>query len=171
MNEVSGGFMQPYENKLKQFSQTLRSSMTDAEQKLWWRIRNKQLGGVQFYRQKPLLSFIVDFYCPKAKLVIELDGGQHFESEHRQKDIERDAQLENIGLKVLRFDDRQVLIELEAVLAVIYQEIVERTKSSPPPSPPFPKWGTLAHFGKACAEPVEVGAVNEVSGGFVFVCD
>ena len=59
--------------------------MTDAEQRLWWRIRNKQICSTQFYRQKPLLSFIVDFYCPKAKLVIELDGSQHFEQEHQAK--------------------------------------------------------------------------------------
>jgi very-short-patch-repair endonuclease len=118
--------MQSYDRKLKQFSRALRSDMTDAEQHLWWKIRSKQLGGVQFYRQKPLLSFIVDFYCPKAKLVIELDGSQHFETEHQDKDAERDRLLASIGLKVLRFDDRQVLRECEAVLEVIYAEVVAR---------------------------------------------
>jgi very-short-patch-repair endonuclease len=68
--------------------------MTDAEQHLWQRLRNRQLCGVQFYRQKPLLSFIVDFYCPRAKLVIELDGAQHLEAEHRIKDAVRDEELE-----------------------------------------------------------------------------
>ena len=123
---MSGGFMQPYDRKLKLFSRTLRSNMTDAEQHVWQRLRNKQICGVQFYRQKPLLSFIVDFYCPKAKLVIELDGAQHFEAEHRIKDSERDAKLTNIGIKVLRFDDRQALRECDAVLAVIYTEVVGR---------------------------------------------
>ena len=118
--------MQPYNKNLKQFSRVLRSSMTDAEQHLWQRLRNKQLYGVQFYRQKPLLSFIVDFYCPKEKLVIELDGAQHFEQEHRIKDTERDAKLADIGIKVLRFDDRQALRESDAVLEVIYAEVVER---------------------------------------------
>lgn len=102
--------------------------MTEAEQHLWFRLRNKQLCGVQFYRQKPLLSFIVDFYCPRAKLVVELDGSQHFEAEHRIKDLERDEELAKIGIKVLRFDDRQVLLECEAVLEVIYVEVVERMK-------------------------------------------
>jgi very-short-patch-repair endonuclease len=129
-NKVSGGFVQPYNKTLKQFSRTLRSNMTEAEQHLWFRLRNKQLGGIQFYRQKPLLSFIVDFYCPKAKLVIELDGSQHFEAKHQIKDAERDATLTSIGLKVLRFDDGQVLRETDAVIAVIYAEVVERLKSS-----------------------------------------
>ena len=107
--------------------------MTDAEQHLWWKIRNKQICGVQLYRQKPLLSFIVDFYCPKARLVIELDGSQHVEQEHLIKDNERDALLAGTGLKVLRFDDRQVLLETAAVLEVIYAEVVARLKSINPP--------------------------------------
>ncbi len=118
--------MEPYGRKLKQFSRALRSNMTDAEQHLWQWIRNKQICGVQFYRQKSLLSFIVDFYCPKARLVIELDGSQHFELDHQAKDHVRDAQLAAIGLRVLRFDDRQVLLESDAVLAVIYGVVVER---------------------------------------------
>ncbi len=118
--------MESYGRKLKPFSRALRSNMTDAEQHLWQRIRNKQIGGMQFYRQKPLLSFIVDFYCPKAMLVIELDGGQHFEQDHQTKDRERDIQLAGAGLKVLRFDDRQVLLECDAVLAVIYGVVVKR---------------------------------------------
>jgi very-short-patch-repair endonuclease len=127
---VSGGFVRPYNKTLKQFSRTLRSNMTDAEQHLWFRLRNKQLGGVHFYRQKPLLSFIVDFYCPRAKLVVELDGAQHLESEHQIKDAVRDEELNKLGIKVLRFDDRQVLRETESVLAVIYAEVVARLKSS-----------------------------------------
>jgi len=102
--------------------------MTDAEQCLWQNIRNKQIAGVQFYRQKTLFSFIVDFYSPKAKLVIELDGGQHFEPEHHAKDHKRDEQLGSAGLKVLRFDDRQMLTETEAVLKVIYDEVVARMR-------------------------------------------
>lgn len=100
--------------------------MTDAEQCLWQRIRNRQIAGAQFYRQKSLLSFIVDFYSPKAKLVIELDGGQHFEPDYQARDKERDSQLVRAGLKVLRFDDRQVLTETEAVLRVVYDEVVAR---------------------------------------------
>jgi len=124
VNEVSGGFVQPYNNKLKPLARVLRSNMTDAEQCLWQRIRNRQIGNAQFYRQKTLLSFIVDFYSPRAKLVIELDGSQHFEPDYQARDKERDTQLVRAGLKVLRFDDRQVLTETEAVLRVIYDEVV-----------------------------------------------
>ena len=122
--------MRPYNKSLKQFSRTLRSNMTDAEQHLWFRLRNKQLNGVQFYRQKPMLSFIVDFYCPRAKLVIELDGAQHLEAEHQIKDALRDEELSKLGIKVMRFDDRQVLTETEAVVEVIYDEVVARQKGS-----------------------------------------
>ncbi|MCK5478469.1 MAG: DUF559 domain-containing protein [Methylococcales bacterium] len=82
--------MKPFRQALKQSARQLRSNLTDAEQALWKRVRRKQIQGVQFYRQKPLLNFIVDFYCSKAELVIELDSGQHFEPEYLQKDIERD---------------------------------------------------------------------------------
>jgi very-short-patch-repair endonuclease len=111
--------MQPYNQKLIINSRTLRSGMTDAEQMLWRRIRFKQVRGLLFYRQKPLLKFIVDFYCPKAKLVIELDGSQHFEEAHSAADAERDAALTGLGLRVLRFDNRQVLTEIEGVMVVI----------------------------------------------------
>lgn len=118
--------MEHYNPKLKEHSRTLRTNMTDAEQVLWQHIRRKQIQGVQFYRQKPLLAFIVDFYCPAAKLVIELDGSQHFEEEHRAKDQARDAVLTGLGLQVLRFDNRQVLLERDAVLNVINEKVKER---------------------------------------------
>lgn len=102
-------FMERYSPKLKENSRSLRTNMTDAEQVLWQRIRRKQIQGVQFYRQKPLSTFVVDFYCPVAKLVIELDGSQHFAEKHQTKDQERDAALTGLGLRVLRFDNRQVL--------------------------------------------------------------
>lgn len=111
--------MEPYRKTLKEPARLLRSNMTDAEQVLWHRIRRKQIQGVQFYRQKPLLAFIVDFYCPAARLVIELDGSQHFEAEHQAKDQDRDAAFASLGLRVLRFDNRQVLLETDAILAVI----------------------------------------------------
>ena len=97
--------------------------MTDAEQALWHQLRRKQIHGVQFYRQKPLLSYVVDFYCPAASLVIELDGSQHFATEHLIKDQKRDVDLLNAGLQVLRFDNRQVLLEMQAVLQVIHEVV------------------------------------------------
>jgi very-short-patch-repair endonuclease len=67
--------MLPCDKQLKTFSQHLRKNMTDAEKMLWLRLRRKQLKGRQFYRQKIIGKYIVDFYCPKANLVIEVDGG------------------------------------------------------------------------------------------------
>ena len=118
--------MERYNPKLKENSRTLRSNMTDAEQVLWHRIRRKQIQNVQFYRQKPLLSFIVDFYCPATKRVVELDGSQHFETGHQARDQARDAALAGLGLQVLRFDDRQVLLETDAVLAAIDEAVKGR---------------------------------------------
>ena len=118
--------MERYNSKLKGLSRTLRTNLTDAEQVLWQHIRRKQIQGVQFYRQKPLLAFIVDFYCPAAKLVIELDGSQHYDEEHQTKDQARDDTLTELGLQVLRFDNRQVLLETDAVLAVIDATVKKR---------------------------------------------
>ncbi|CAD6878182.1 hypothetical protein [Methylomonas albis] len=122
----------PYDQGLKTNARKLRGDMTDAEQKLWNRLRRKQINGWQFYRQKPLGPYIVDFYCAAAGLVVELDGSQHFEAEHQAADQRRDAYLQNLGLRVLRFDNRQVLLELDAVVEVI---------SRIPPGPPFSKGG------------------------------
>lgn len=112
---------QPYVRKLKQNSQSLRKQQTDAEKKLWQRIRHDQLLGFRFNRQKPLLTYIVDFYCAKAKLVIELDGGQHYEKIHQENDRLRDNELHCLGLTVLRFDNRQVLLQIDNVVEEIYQ--------------------------------------------------
>ncbi len=111
--------MRRYRSLLKIPARELRANQTEAENALWQRVRRKQIAGLQFYRQKPLLSFIVDFYCPAAELVIELDGSQHREPEHLERDRERDARLSSIGLTVLRFDNRQVLLELDGVLTIV----------------------------------------------------
>ena len=129
--------MKPYNKALKNISRQLRSNMTDAEQLLWKRLRRKQICGLLFNRQKPLLNFIVDFYCARAQLVIELDGSQHFEVDYKRQDQARDIALSNIGLTVLRFDNRQVLLETESVLAAIELQ-VRRI----PPNPPLIKGGT-----------------------------
>ena len=124
--------MENYHKKLKQPARLLRMNMTDAEQKLWYYLRRKQVLGVQFYRQKPLLAFIVDFYCPAAKLVIELDGSQHLAAKHQFKDQQRDDALAKLGLWVLRFDNRQVLLETDAVLVVIEDVVRGRIGRNPP---------------------------------------
>lgn len=114
--------------------------MTDAEQKLWSQLRRRQILGIQFYRQKPLGPFIVDFYAPAAMLVIELDGIQHQEPDHARRDAERDACLAGQGLLVLRFDNRQALLETEAVINEILR-VCEERQIPPASPPPFSKVG------------------------------
>ena len=118
--------MQPYNKNLKQLSRDLRNNMTDAEKRLWSKLRAKQILGLQFYRQKPLLNFIVDFYCPAANLVIECDGGQHFTDEGLEADRVRDEILVELGLVVLRFSNRQVLTEIDGVIELIFQTAQSR---------------------------------------------
>ena len=122
--------MQPYNKNLKLPSRDLRSNMTDAEQCLWQRLRRKQILGLQFYRQKPILNFIVDFYCPAANLVIECDGGQHYTVEGLEVDRARDQALAQLGLTVLRFDNKLVLTEIDGVVEQIY--LIARQKSESP---------------------------------------
>lgn len=104
--------------------------MTNAEQLLWFHLRRKQILSVQFYRQKPIGNYIVDFYAPCVQLVIEIDGGQHFDEEYMQRDKKRDSYLAEKKLKVLRFDNLQVLQATEDVMQVIYTEIY-RYKNPP----------------------------------------
>ena len=111
--------MQPYPPTLKHNARALRAAMTDAEQLLWFRLRRKQLRGIQFYRQKPVGPYIVDFYTAQGKLVIALDGSQHYTPEGMAADKQRDAFLTNQGLLVLRFNNLQVIQELDGMLAVI----------------------------------------------------
>ncbi|MFA5111939.1 MAG: DUF559 domain-containing protein [Desulfobaccales bacterium] len=118
--------MLKYNPKLKAKGRQLRQNLTDSERVLWQRLRGKQLADVQFYCQKPIGDYIVDFYAPKAKLVIEIDGSQHLEGQHAEKDKNRDEYLASLGLMVLRFDSRQALKETEAVMEVVYRTIVER---------------------------------------------
>ncbi|MDY2796104.1 MAG: endonuclease domain-containing protein [[Pasteurella] aerogenes] len=117
--------MQPYSRNLKILSQKLRSTQTEAERKLWQRINRDQLLGFRFNRQKPLLSYIVDFYCLKAKLVIELDGSQHYEPDYQEKDRLRDAELNSLGFTVIRFDNHSVMTNIDGVVEAIYQYLSE----------------------------------------------
>ncbi len=98
-----------YDKQLKVLSQHLRKNMTNAENMLWLKLRRKQLKGHQFYRQKIIGKYIVDFYCTKVNLVIELDGGQHYSEAGKAKGRTRDDVLIEMGIRVLRFSDRDVL--------------------------------------------------------------
>ena len=124
--------MREYRCNLKSPGRVLRSNMTDAEQLLWSCLRRKQLHGVQFYRQKPIGPYIVDFFAPAVGLIIEVDGSQHHETVHLKRDRERDQCLADEGLQVLRFHNREVLLETVGVLERISMEILCR-KSPPAP--------------------------------------
>ena len=111
--------MLPYNKSLKEYSRKLCRNMTDAEKLLWSKLRGRQVKGLQFNRQKPIGNYIVDFYCRKAKLVIEVDGSQHYQKDGKEKDKVRDAYMSQLGLRVLRFSDRDVLVNIDGVFEVI----------------------------------------------------
>ena len=123
-------------NKL--FARELRKSMTDAERKLWRGLRMRQMYGFKFRRQFQLGSYIVDFVCLEARLVIEVDGGQH--ADEIYGDAQRDAWLISQNFRVLRYWNYQVLTELDAVLADIAR-VLEQHLPSVPPSRPSPARG------------------------------
>ena len=115
--------MLPFNKKIKPLARNLRGNMTDAERIVWSKIRKKQIYDVQFYRQKNVGNYIVDFYCPKAQLIIEIDGGQHYEKEGMKKDRKRDDYLQGLGLKVLHFSDIDVLKNINGVLERIHDHL------------------------------------------------
>ena len=130
-----------YNANLKEKARQLRKNLTDSEKALWSRLRNKQLLGIQFYRQKPIGEHIVDFFAPRAKLVVEVDGSQHMVGDHVQRDRIRDGYLASLGLKVLRFNSTEVLKESDAVVEAIYRMITDQLNAEIPPGPPLKKGG------------------------------
>src|SRR5438874_2252460 len=102
---------------LQPLARGLRRTQTDAENRLWYHLRNRQLGGAKFRRQFPIGSYVVDLVCLESRLIVELDGGQH--SEQVERDERRTAFLEAQGFRILRFWNNQALAETEAVLTTI----------------------------------------------------
>jgi very-short-patch-repair endonuclease len=123
-----------YNRKLKKLARTLRSNMTDTERLLWSRIRRKQLKGYQFYRQKPVGDYIVDFYCPSARIIIEVDGSQHYEEEGLRKDKLRDEYLKRLGFHIIRIPSSEVFTNIDGVVSEIYDRLPEKS-----PRPPLEK--------------------------------
>jgi very-short-patch-repair endonuclease len=113
----------PYNNSLKKFARELRHNLTEAETHLWLRLRKRQLKNCRFYRQRIICNYIVDFYCPDAKLVIEIDGSQHFSEPGIARDVTRDRHLVDLGLMVMRFSAREVFENTEGVLERIYERL------------------------------------------------
>jgi very-short-patch-repair endonuclease len=106
----------------RELRKTLRVRMTVAEMKLWYFLKSKGLGGCRFRRQYGIGSYVVDFYCPEAKLVIEVDGGCHENAEAALNDADRQKNIEALGLQVVRFTNEEVLRSTQAVL----ERIIER---------------------------------------------
>jgi very-short-patch-repair endonuclease len=110
---------------VQQRARELRQSMTPAEQILWERLRDRLLSGIKFRRQHPIGACIVDFYCPAARLVIEVDGGIHLGQV--EADASRSLDLETKGYRVIRFSNEQIETNLETVLSSIQTACQLRT--------------------------------------------
>ncbi|MFA7384092.1 MAG: endonuclease domain-containing protein [Desulfurivibrionaceae bacterium] len=117
--------------KLLTRARTLRRQSSDAEKVLWMHLRARRLYGYKFRRQVVIESYIVDFICVEAKLIIEADGGQH--TEQKAYDAVRTARLEYLGYRVIRFWNHEILGELGAVLERVSAVLMELP--SPQPSP------------------------------------
>jgi very-short-patch-repair endonuclease len=115
-------------------ARVLRRDTTDAEHLLWQLIRDRQIANVNFRRQHQFGPYILDFYCAHLKVVIEVDGSQHFSDVGKANDASRTAYLQRYGLTVLRFDNRQVLVETDAVLESIL-DAIEGDQDDPHPTP------------------------------------
>ena len=122
----------PYNRNLKEFSRQLRNNSTLSEVILWKELRSGKVNGYKFNRQKPLGRYIVDFYCRKLNLVIEVDGSSHYVGDAPIRDRERQTILESLGLQFLRFDDADVKNDISYVMRVIYEFIEDWEKRNPP---------------------------------------
>jgi very-short-patch-repair endonuclease len=109
----------------------LRWQMTDAERVLWSILRRKQLERFRFRRQAPIGPFFADFFCPEARLIIEVDGGQHFEEDNVWRDYRRSKWIEEQGFRVIRFTNDAVFRQPADVVDEIRRVLLERAK------PPF----------------------------------
>ena len=118
-----------YQPHLKAFAQENRRNPTPEERKLWHEFLRHHT--FQFRRQRPFGCYIVDFYCSSARLVIEVDGSQHFNEEGKAWDLNRTAYLNSLGLQVLRFTNRQIQDEFDAVCATIDSVIEMRVYGMP----------------------------------------
>ena len=124
----------PYNPKLKSLAKDLRNNSTLGEVVLWKKLKGKQFLGYDFHRQKPLLEYIVDFYCAELNLVIEIDGQYHDHSDVYYKDIERQQDLEKYDLNILRFTEKEIKYQLQNVLRALEIYIEEFEKHTPNPS-------------------------------------
>jgi len=119
----------PYNSNLKELARKLRNDATLGEVLLWKELRNKQMLRYDFHRQKPLLNYIVDFYCCELDLVIEVDGKYHYREEKSSSDDLRDEELRRYDLTVLRFTEKEVRKDMANVLRAIEFYILDKEES------------------------------------------
>ena len=112
------------------FARQLRRNQTDAERRLWSRLRNRQINGCKFRRQFPIGPYFADFVCLEIGLVVELDGGQHDDQRHRRSDAIRSDMLVGMGFAVLRFWDNDVMRDTDVVVSEIAKKIEALTRTS-----------------------------------------
>ena len=115
---------------LRKHAKRMRSDQTPTEHRLWQILRSKRLAGYKFKRQLPIDRYIVDFACPKQRLIIEADGGQHAES---MRDVRRDAYLRSHGFRVLRFWNSDIFDNEEGVLTSILSALEKPLSPTPLP--------------------------------------
>ena len=111
----------------------LRRDQTDAERMLWFRLRDRRFSGLKFRRQAPIDQYVVDFCCADAKLILELDGGQH--ATRTTEDLNRTKILEAMGYLVLRFWNHDVVQNVEGVLEEILKSVNLQPSEAPHPNP------------------------------------
>jgi very-short-patch-repair endonuclease len=111
----------------KNLRRTLRRIMPEPERRLWLRIKSKQLNGLKFRRQFGAASFVLDFYCPEIKLAVEIDGHSHGESRETGKDARREEALSALGIRVVRYDNEQVMKDIDGVM----QDLLRHTSPIP----------------------------------------
>ena len=116
-----------YNGKNKSNSKALRRNMTEQERKLWYSFLRDY--PVKIYRQRSINNYIVDFYCAKAGLVIEIDGSQHYSDMGEEYDKKRTEELEKLSVKVIRFTNPQIIYHFKDVCAVIDEEIKKRIQN------------------------------------------
>lgn len=114
-----------YNPKLKELAKKLRQNMTFSEVKLWNELKNRQLMGYDFDRQRPIGNYIVDFYCKDLQLAIEVDGITHFDKKVIEKDFIRQEDIESYGVSFLRFDALLVVNKVEAAVREIRNWIID----------------------------------------------
>ena len=121
--KIDGKMRVHYNPRLKELARTLRNNSTLSEVLLWNHLKGKQIRGYDFHRQKPIDNYIVDFFCPRLRLIIEIDGQSH--AFKGKKDEQRKNRLELLGFYILRFDDLDVKKNMEGVLVSIEKWIEE----------------------------------------------